>query len=478
MTSHIQDILFPYQKEDVARFHQDIPRGIIGSDMGTGKTEEFLAICDILQASRVLIVATKTMVLEWKARIALRLGEVAGVPDGVEEGKYTRYSLSLEHFKNFRYLIINHEMLRMERYIKVLKLIPWDVIGIDEAHRFTNHRARHPNQKRVRGPKGSRQVWGARQLATISTRFYWITGTPFLNYPDELWGLLHLLYPEQYPNYYTFVGDYCITVPTHWGFRVVGPRKQRTEELREKLHAVMIRHEKSEVMPWLVKLPPRDIPLQMSGPQLQVYQEMEVDFVAHLRSGIDLFAKSSLAQLMRLRQIALDPAILGIEAPSAKTTALLDILKDLNQSIVVFSWFSSYLNYLYGLLDQDECSIITGLQDTAERHRTIKHFQAGKSRILLASIKAGGEGIDLTAASVCLFTDVTWVPGDSKQAEDRLHRYGQTSAVTVLRLLHPNTIDEDMHKVNKRKAKAFTEIVAIREAIDSMTQRQQVGVLT
>jgi len=477
VTTPIQDILFPYQKEDVDRFHQDIPRGIIGSDMGTGKTEEFLAICDKLQASRVLIAATKTMVLEWRARIALRLGEEAGIPDGMAESKYTRYSLDLRHFQDYRYLIVSHEMLRMERYVKVLQLVPWDVFGIDEGHRFTNHKARHPSQRRGRGQQGSRQVWGARQLAAVATRFYWITGTPFLNYPDELWGLLHALYPRDYPNYYTFVGDYCVTVPTRWGFKVVGPRKQRTEELRTKLQSVMIRHEKSEVMPWLVKLPPRDIPLQMSGQQLQAYSDMEEEFVAHLRSGADLFAKGSLAQLMRLRQIALDPAILGVEAPSAKTIALLDILKDVKQGIVVFSWFSSYLNYLYTLLDSSECDIVTGQQDPTSRHRAIEHFQAGGSRIMLASIKAGGEGIDLTAASVCLFTDITWVPGDSKQAEDRLHRYGQKSAVTVLRLVHPNTVDEDMHKINEQKARAFTEIVAIREAVDSMTQRQQVRVL-
>ncbi|KKK67691.1 hypothetical protein LCGC14_2951560, partial [marine sediment metagenome] len=159
------------------------------------------------------------------------------------------------------------------------------------------------------------------------------------------------------------------------------------------------------------------------------------------------------------------------------TNGILDILKDVKQGIVVFSWFSSYLNYLYTLLDSSECDIVTGQQDPTSRHRAIEHFQAGGSRIMLASIKAGGEGIDLTAASVCLFTDITWVPGDSKQAEDRLHRYGQKSAVTVLRLVHPNTVDEDMHKINEQKARAFTEIVAIREAVDSMTQRQQVRVL-
>lgn len=470
---NIHEILFPYQTEDVDRFFNEIPRGIFGSEMGTGKTEEFLALCDLLQPTRALIIVPKTMVLEWKERFKARLDIDVAVPNGIMEGKYERYSLDISHFRDFRYLVINHEMLRMERYVKVLQMVPWDLIAIDEAHRFKNHRARKPHIKRKGGkqPTGSIQVWGARQLARIPKHFYHITGTPFNNFNDELWSLLNMCYPEDYPNYWEFVHRYCITVPTPFGPKIVGNNPETLPELQEKLRGLMVRREKKDVMPWLIKLPPRDIPLQMEKSQLDVYQQMEEEFVVQLKNGADLFARSTLAQLMRLRQLALDPGTINVAAPSAKTAALVDILNDINRKVVVFSWFSSYLEYLKEILAKRSMVAITGKETTSERQRAKNEFQNGDAQIMLASIEAGGQGIDLTASSIAIFTDVFWTPTSNWQAEDRLHRIGQKEPVTIIRLVHPNTIDEDMHKVLSRKEKAFNEVMAIEEAVESMLKR-------
>lgn len=203
MMSTIHDILFDYQTEDVDRLVNDIPRGIIGSEMGTGKTEVFLAAADKMGAERVLIVVPKTMVLEWRDRIQLRFKEDAAVPYGAEEGKYFRMALDMEHF-NHRFLVINHEMLRMERYMNLLKLVPWDLIGFDEAHRFKNRKAK--------------QTQGAMELARLSAdrkdRILFISGTPFENYPDELWTLLHMIDRRRFPVYWNFVREYCYTYST------------------------------------------------------------------------------------------------------------------------------------------------------------------------------------------------------------------------------------------------------------------------
>ncbi len=456
----IQDILFPYQTEDVERL-VDIPRGLIASEMGTGKTEEFLALCERVNAGRVLVASPKSMVLEWRDRIRLRLGEEASVPVGFESGTYSRNRLTLELFRR-RFLIVNHEMLRKTSYVDILKIIPWDVIGLDEAHRF-------------KSPKAL-QTQGAKALALHTKRLYHITGTPFLNYPDELWSLLNMLYPHHYGSHRDFVGRYCYSIAMNVRGRVipriVGPNRRTLPELREKLAQVMVRRTKKEVLPWLPDKLYRDIPLVMETSQQGAYRSMEEEYVVELKSGADLFATSMLARLMRLRQLVLEPATINVAAGSAKTTALVDLISDVKSKIVVFSWFASYLKFLSEFLGSRTHSIIIGDQTAGQRQEARRRFQEDSDcNLLLASIGAGGVGIDLTSAQLAIFTDVFWTPAINSQAEDRLHRIGQKGSVLIIRLIIPETVDEDMHKVLQRKSRAFNQTIAMREAVSSMLKR-------
>jgi len=198
---------------------------------------------------------------------------------------------------------------------------------------------------------------------------------------------------------------------------------------------------------------------------------MEQEFVVLLKSGAELFAPSTLARLTRLRQIALEPAIIDVAAESSKTSALIDLLNDIEGKVVVFSWFASYLRFFDQLLEKVNHRIITG-DNPETRHQARVDFQDDPDvKVLLASIGAGGVGIDLHSAQIAIFTDVFWTPALNTQAEDRLHRIGQKGNVLIIRLIHPNTIDEDMHRVLKRKARAFNETMAIKEAVSSMLRR-------
>ena len=457
----IRDILFDYQEEDVMRFATEIPRGILGSEMGTGKTEVFLGLVDELQPKRVLVAAPKTMVLEWRDRIALRLNEEASVPYGTVSKSYARYNLGVEHFKT-RFLIVNHEMLRMKRYMDVIKLVHWDIIGYDEAHRFKN--------------KDAKQTKGAKTLSKLTDRLIHITGTPFLNYPNELWSLLNMLDPKGYPNYWDFTKEYCYTIPSPWGPRIVGAKKSAMPKLRGILDKIMVRRELKDVLPDLPrKLDPRIIEVEFSKEQDVAYKMMEKQFVALLADGEKLMAPAMLGRLMRLRQLALDPALIGSGAPSAKTKVLLELIEDSKPSkVVVFSWFAGYLRKLHEMMDPKTTMIIHGSQTAADRRDERLRFQEDPDvKLAFVSIAAGGVGIDLTASHIGIFTDVFWTPGVNAQTEARLHRIGQTENVSIIKLVAPNTIDDDMAKLLEKKSEAFNQSVAVKRAVTSMLDRHE-----
>lgn len=429
--------------------------------MGTGKTEVFIAASDKLQSRRTLVAAPKTMVLEWKDRVETRLGIEAAVPYGTAEGKYRKFSLGREHFRA-PWLIVSHEMLRMERYRELLTAVEWDLVGFDEAHRFKNRKAA--------------QTKGAELLAWRTERLTHITGTPFENYPDELWSLLHMLEPKRWGSYWPFVKEYCVTIPSPWGPRIVGPNKRTQPVLREALHEIMIRRERDEVLTDLPgRFPTRHIPVQFSKKQLEAYGSMEDSFIAALKNGEELFAPSMLARLTRLRQIALDPGIIDVDAPSAKRDVLKDLIDDMSRDhkIVVFSYYASFLRSFAKELKPGTFGMIIGNQTPAERRNERLRIQDDPDvRVGLVSLMAGGVGIDLTSASVAIFTDIFWTPSVNDQAEARLDRFGQQNKITFIRLVAPNTIDDDMNKLEAKKAQAFNETIAIRAAVEGMLDRR------
>ncbi len=461
----LSDILYKYQREDSNLMVSD-PLKMNGSEMGTGKTEVAIKTVMDCGAKKVLIVAPGGMSLEWRDRL-YKYGE-----DSVSLPYEHGYRLDTEHFKK-KYLIINYEMLRIaptrrgrrknnartpNNYINVLEIPRWDTIIFDEAHRLKN--------------RDAQQTKGALQLLESGRpRVHMLSGTMFLNYPNELWSMLNMLYPDEYDSYEEFVDEYCITIPSFWGPRIVGARKKNLPDLRKRLDKVMIRREKEDV---LTDLPPktyREIPISMTSKQIKLYKELEVQLWTLLETGEKITAPNVLALTMKLRQMSLEPRLLGADIPSPKTSALKELLQDVVESgkkVVVFSWFASYLKLLYDELKGFKMEMISGQSgDETERREARLRFQNGDSNVMLGSISTM-IGIDLTSADICIFTDRFWVPNTNVQAEDRLHRLGQKGNVLVIDLVMEDSIDKDMRTVLKRKSQAFTETIAIQRTVELM----------
>ncbi len=484
MTTNLKEILYPYQTED-SQAHLDNPRLINCSEMGVGKTEVAIRVMEELNAPRNLIVCPSTMVLEWKYRIEKYIDTEVQVPIPYTEPQHQGYRLKAEHFKG-RFLVINYEMLRQTpikkgrpkkrphnpiNYLNVLNLPPWDSIWLDECHRIKNPAA----QQSI----GAQLLIREQQQKGLE-HFHGISGTPFLNYPNELWTMLNLIDPDEYPIYDDFVQEYCYVIPSNWGPRIVGAKKKALPQLRSVMSNLSIRREKKDVMKELPPKSYREIPVVMESKQRGYYDDLEKEMVAYLDSGQNVHAKNGLALSMKLRQWALDPNLLAPndKLPSVITKTTIDLVGDIlsaGEPVVVFSWFASYLQYLKVLLKKKGYSVglIAGESgNTIERRETQQEFQKGKIQILLGSILTM-VGIDLTEARVAIFTDRFWVPKLNEQAEDRLHRRGQHKNVTIIDIVPEESVYQDMHKTLTRKDAAFNETIAIERTMQSLRNRHR-----
>lgn len=466
MSTNLNEILYPFQKEDASKMLEG-PKLMNGSEMGVGKTETTIKVMQDIGGKRNLIVAPGGMVLEWKERLK-RYGE-----GDVALPSSNGYRLDTSHFKH-KYLIVNYEMLRVpnrrkrkwvaSNYIDVLEIPPWDCIIFDEAHRLKNPDAQ--------------QTKGARRLAVKNGRVHLLSGTIFLNFPNELWSPLDMLHPGEFGDYWEFAKEYCSIIPGQFGPRIVGVRKKRLPELREILSKMMIRREKVDVLGWLPDKTYREIPLTMHASIRSSYDELEKELFTLLDNGESIWAKSSLALLMKLRQLSLDSRLLGGDEPSTITSVLLELVDDIVKSgkqVVVFSWFASYLELLAKMLRRNgrTVEIISGRErDEAVRRDRRLRFQNGEAEVLLGSIETA-VGYDLTAADICIFTDRYWVPMKNVQAEDRLHRIGQKGNVLVIDLVVRDSIYQDIARVLSRKEEAFGETIALERAIGEMRSRRQ-----
>ena len=445
--------LYPFQRVDVA-FMREVPFVLNANQMGTGKTVEALALADEVRAEKVLIVCSKSKMSDWADEIGVWCSNKASVARGsIQQRKQI-----IAEFQ--RFLIINYAMLRGSKYSELFK-IKWNLVIFDEAHQLKGRKAQ--------------QTQGAKRLK--AKRIVLLTGTPMLNAPQELWSLLNLLYPKRFTSYWQFVERFCETeenpfAPTP---RIIDVKNVKA--LQYILVPIMVRREKKQVMSHLPDKIYKTIRLELEGQQKKAYEQMEKEMVAMLQNGVEVKAGTGLAQMIRLRQLCLSPAILGGPDKSVKTEALLEILDEAIESgekVVVFSWFKDYVKLLSQVLDKQKIRHVVMHGDTSDvaRDQAKRQFRDDPdTKVFLSTIKTGGEGLNLQNASVLVFTDKSWVPGDNEQAEDRIHREGQTKNPLIISLVCKDTIEEDMETVLQNKERITSEAMAIEKVAEKLIER-------
>ncbi len=350
-------------------------------------------------------------------------------------------------------LVMNYSQLR----VNAEHLVPqrWLTIILDEGQQIKN-----PDSKAA---KAARQLEGSNRLV--------LTGTPIENRLLDIWSLMAFAMPGVLGNRKYFRDRFD---------RRKDPRCQ--ERLGARLRPFLLRRTKSQVA---IDLPPRteeDVYCDLDDVQEELYKaEVERIRTLLLSCGTDEAlnrARFSVLQgLTRLRQICCHPGLFDrskVHEESAKFNALFYLLNQLREEghkVLVFSQFVSMLEIIRDRLEEEERPYLLLTGQTKDRQAVIEEFQTSKDpTVFLLSLKAGGTGLNLTAASYVILYDPWWNPAVENQAIDRTHRIGQVNKVNAYRLLMRNSVEEKIRTLQQQKEAVSTGVLGEEGFAKSLTR--------
>ena len=416
----------------------------LADDMGLGKTVQALAlILSKAAAGPILVVAPTSVCGNWQ----LECQRFAPSLNPIFFGGSERQQL-FNQLKPFDILISSYTMLQQEQELFASK--EWEIIVLDEAQAIKNM-----NTKRSRS---AMSLKGKFRLIT--------TGTPMENHLGELWNLFNFINPGLLGTLDQFNHRFAIPI-----------EQENDEEARQHLRSILkpyiLRRKKSQV---LKELPLRTeilLPVEMSSEERNFYEAVRRQAITRLEEVSEQTETGKhssiqvLAELTRLRLAACNPRLVVPESEieSAKLKHFGRIIDDLlagGHKALVFSQFVKHLTLIRNYLDEKEIAYnyLDGSTPKNKRQTEITAFQNGQTDLFLISLKAGGLGLNLTAADYVLHLDPWWNPAIEDQASDRAHRIGQTRPVTVYRLISKQTIEEKIVRLHQEKRNLADQILS------------------
>ncbi|PXV55970.1 Helicase conserved C-terminal domain-containing protein [Dyella jiangningensis] len=411
--------------------------GVLADDMGLGKTVQIIAHL-LLEADAgrltapALIVAPTSLVFNW-------LDEITRFAPSLRHLNYTGPSRTdrLPDLPGTQVVVTSYALLAND--IDALAAQDFSVLVLDEAQWIKNPRTRTARAvRRLRAPH---------RLA--------VTGTPLENHLGELWAHFDAVMPG-------YLGDQRSFQRT---FRVPIERQddhQRRDVLRQRIAPFLLRRRKADVAPELPSKTETVLRIAMGETQRQLYESLRLAMHDRVRDALARHGDEAsqvvvLSALLRLRQACCDPRLLELPdpPPSAKLDALLELiqsLRDEDRQVLVFSQFTSMLALISTALEQAGHAHAQLTGDTTDRAEPVRRFQQREVPILLASLKAGGVGLNLTAADAVIHYDPWWNPAVEQQAIDRAHRLGREQPVFVYKLLCEDTVEDRIESMKSDKA--------------------------
>ena len=393
--------------------------GVLADDMGLGKTIQ--ALCMIRE--KTLVVAPRSVLRNWE-------NEASKFRPGLKVSVY--HGPDRKFDKDADLIITTFALLRGDQ--EKLTKIEWDMVILDEAQAIKNPQS---------------QV--AQAAFKLNARFrVTLTGTPVENRLEELWSQMHFVNPGLLAGRKDFDERYAQPISR----ADTGVAKH----LRERIRPFILRRLKREVAP---ELPPRTeqiLRCQLSGAEREVYNTVRVATQAKLmeRAGAPN-VMAALEALLRLRQASCHAGL--VPGQSAEGSSKIDLLVDTLSSVVaqghkalVFSQWTGLLNLIEPHMQGAELDFVRLDGQTRDRQGVVDTFQADDGPpVMLISLKAGGTGLNLTAADHVFLVDPWWNPAVEDQAADRAHRIGQDKPVMVYRLVAEDTVEERIIALQQRK---------------------------
>lgn len=417
--------------------------GILADDMGLGKTLEVLTFLAAHPGTRSLVVCPASLVYNWEEECrrfypAAQIAAVAGTAN-------TR-KMQIEEWEQHDILITSYDLLKRDIDFYLDKR--FDYVIIDEAQYIKNA-----------------TTLAAKAVKSLASgcRFA-LTGTPIENRLSELWSIFEFLMPGYLFSYKKFKEE------------LEGPIAESKDDaarvrLSRFVRPFILRRLKKDVLKELPDKVEEVVYARMEEEQNSLYQAREKQLLMTLANQTDEEFKTQklwiLAELTALRQICCNPALVyeNYTGDSAKTKTCIEIVENAAASghkVLLFSQFASMLEHLSKLFSKHglRAFMLTGRTKKEERRRLVAEFQKGKADVFLISLKAGGTGLNLTAADLVIHYDPWWNLAAQNQATDRAYRIGQDNKVTVLRLIMKGTIEERILKMQEDKQNLADSIIS------------------
>lgn len=279
------------------------------------------------------------------------------------------------------------------------------------------------------------------------------TGTPIENHLGELWNLFHFINPGLLGSLSHFNEHFAVPIERY------GDREARLR-LKNLIRPFMLRRIKSEVLEELPSRTEVTLNVDMSLEETNFYEALRQNAIDMLESNREKKGRhlQILTEIMRLRQACCNPRLIDADSSieSSKLAVFAEVVGELlesNHKALIFSQFIGHLSIIRKYLDEKKIhyQYLDGATPTRQRKIRVDAFQAGEGDLFLISLKAGGLGLNLTAADYVIHMDPWWNPAIEDQASDRAYRIGQTRPVTIYRLVCRNSIEEKIIKLHQEK---------------------------
>ncbi len=406
--------------------------GLLADEMGLGKTVQVLAFFSRLTKTQlpILIVAPTSLLFNWRAEIGRFLPEAEvylhNGPDRIKEAA---------ELQKFPWIVTSYALLRLDE--DLFSKMEFEAIALDESNAIKT--------AATQTAKAAYRLKGRFKVA--------MSGTPIENRPEEIGSQFKFLMPD------------------------LKIQMNDLESVRRKLRPFILRRRKEEVQIDLPEKIEQTVWIEMDEAQAKVYESYRANLRSGLlkkidKEGLQAHRMEALEAILRLRQICCSPRLVGDEAEGSKLQHLIAELEEAvleNRKVLIYSQFTSMLQIIAKELKQEPL-YLDGSTPPEKRGELVRTFQEDPKRpLFLLSLKAGGVGLNLTAAETVILFDPWWNEAVENQAIDRAHRIGQKKTVVAKRYLIPGSIEEKMQRLKEKKRSAAAQILDFQEDFAQLT---------
>ena len=462
-----EKILRGYQKEGfywIKTLKHNQFGGILADDMGLGKTLQVITfLWSEFQESvpgenrRALVITPASLVFNWMSEIERF---APGLPATVVTGDVKERKALIKNAGEREVLITSYDLLK--RDLKAYQNLDFAVQIIDEAQYIKNH-----------GTQVAKAVKEIRSEFRLA-----LTGTPVENRLSELWSIFDFLMPGFLYSYEKFRKEIELPVVQY-------SNSDAMERLQKMIRPFVLRRLKRDVLRDLPDKLEKDMFSPLESEQKELYEAQTERLRLMLGMQSDAEFRTSklqiLAEITRLRQICCYPGLVyeGYKGNSSKLEMCMELVQNAvngGHKILLFSQFTTMLDVLAVRLKKAKVSfyMLTGSTSKEKRAQMVQAFNEDDTSVFCISLKAGGTGLNLTAADIVIHYDPWWNLAVQNQATDRAHRIGQQNVVSVYRLFMKDTIEERIRALQERKRELADEILSGEGIGQALISREEV----